>query len=81
MISRDKALRTLLEMEEIPSSDLNSAVRAEIEQIPDDLWRPYRGRQIAQTVHFLNRTNNAFRLIVHRKPLQSSLPGVDHRLV
>ena len=57
-------------------ADLNSAVRAEIEQIPDDLWRPYRGGQIAETVHCMNRTNNAFRLIVHRKPLQASLPGL-----
>jgi hypothetical protein len=33
-----------------------------IEQIPDELWRPYRGGQIAETVHCMNRTHNAFRL-------------------
>jgi len=58
-------------------ADLDCAVRSAIEQIPDDLWRPYRGGQIAETVHCMNRTNNAFRLIVHRKPLQSSLPGLE----
>jgi hypothetical protein len=57
-------------------ADLDRAVREVIEQIPDELWRPYRGGQIAETVHCMNKTNNAFRLIVHRKPLQSSLPGL-----
>jgi hypothetical protein len=42
-------------------------VRA-IKSLPEGEWRPYRGGHIAETVHCMNRTKKAFRLIVVRRP-------------
>ncbi len=58
-------------------ADLDSAVRKVIEAIPDSSFRPYRGGHIAETVHTMNKTHSAFRLIVVRNPVQTSLPGVE----
>ena len=51
-------------------ADLDSAVLAVIAAIPEDEWRPYQNGHIAETVHTMNATRNAFRLVVIRRPVQ-----------
>ncbi len=53
--------------------DLDQAVKTVIETIPAGEWRPYQNGQIAETVHCMNETNQAFRLIVMRRPVQQPL--------
>ena len=55
------------------TADLDVAVKREIKHLPEGAWKPYRtpegiatDRQIAETVHALNGTPQAFRLIVLR---------------
>ncbi len=58
-------------------ADLDSAVREAIGMIPESAWRPYREGWIAETVHTMNKTPNAFRLIVVKKRIQLSLLALD----
>ena len=57
-------------------ADLDCAVLDAIAAIPDDEWKPY-GKSvctmIAETVHCMNNTRKAFRLIVLRRPCQQKL--------
>jgi len=55
------------------TADLDAAVKREIQNLPASAWRPYRtaegvvtDREIAATVHTMNGTKQAFRLIVLR---------------
>ena len=55
------------------TADLDRAVKREIRHLPETAWTPYRtgeglatDRQIAETVHTMNGTEQAFRLIVLR---------------
>jgi hypothetical protein len=55
------------------TADLDAAVKGEIQNIPASAWQPYRtaegiatDREIAETVHTMNETKQAFRLIVLR---------------
>jgi hypothetical protein len=55
------------------TADLDVAVKREIQNLPETAWQVYRtadgmatDRQIAETVHTLNDTDQAFRLIVLR---------------
>ena len=57
-------------------ADLDPAVRDAIGMIPDTDWRPYRDGHIAETVHTMNKTHNAFRLIVVRERIPLSLPAL-----
>jgi hypothetical protein len=57
------------------TADQNRAVKREIQHLPESAWAPYRtadgtatDRQIAETVHSMNGTEEAFRLIVLRWP-------------
>jgi hypothetical protein len=57
------------------TADLDAAVKREIQSLPEKAWTPYRtpddiatDRQIAETVHTMNGTEQAFRLIVLRWP-------------
>ena len=57
------------------TADLDVAVKREIQNLPETAWQAYRtaddiatDRQIAETVHTLNGTPQAFRLIVLRWP-------------
>lgn len=54
---------------------LDAAVKREIEHLPEGAWQPYRtaddiatDREIAETVHSMNGSEQAFRLIVLRWP-------------
>ena len=55
------------------TADLDAAVKREIKNLPASAWQPYRtaaglatDREIAETVHTMNETKQAFRLIVLR---------------
>jgi hypothetical protein len=57
------------------TADLDVAVKREIANLPEAAWQPYRtpediatDREIAETVHSMNGTEQAFRLIVLRWP-------------
>src|SRR5579875_906707 len=57
------------------TADLDAAVKREIRNLPETAWQPYRTtegvateREIAETVHTMNGTEQAFRLIVLRWP-------------
>jgi len=53
--------------------DLDEAVKKLISAMKDDEWRPYQNGFIGETVHCMNKTKEAFRLVVIRRPFQSSL--------
>lgn len=57
------------------TADLDAAVKREIQNLPATAWQAFRtaegiatDRQIAETVHTMNETKQAFRLIVLRWP-------------
>lgn len=58
-------------------ADLDKAVLGTIKAIPEEEWRPYKGGHIADTVHSMNKTKKAFRLIVIRKPYQRKMFGEE----
>jgi hypothetical protein len=67
-------------------ADLDEAVVGAIGAIPDDHWTPYKNGLIAETVHCMNKTKKAFRLIVLRRPYQSTLftehhPRLTHTVI
>ncbi len=64
-------------MRYVIGADLDCAVRTVIEAIPGSSFRPYRGGHIAETVHTMNKTDSAFRLIVVKVPIQTSLPEME----
>jgi len=65
------------EMEFAIGADLDEAVMRAIESLPEGEWRPYRGGHIAETVHCMNRTKKAFRLVVVRRSYQQGLFGQE----
>ena len=54
-------------------ADLDQAVVRAIEGIGGHEWHAYRNGSIAETVHCMNKTDKAFRLVVIRRPYQSGL--------
>ena len=54
-------------------ADLDTSVLTAIEAIPDTEWKPYKNGSIAETIHSMEKTEEAFRLIVIRRPYQSTL--------
>ena len=54
-------------------ADLDAAVKGAIASIPPQSWSAYQDGHIAETVHSMNRTRKAFRLIVMRRPAQMDL--------
>jgi hypothetical protein len=55
-------------------ADLDKAVVALIKNIPEQDWRPYKdGSYITETVHSMNKTEKAFRLIIIKRPYQMNL--------
>ena len=67
-------------MEFAIGADLDEAVVRAIKSLPEAQWRPYRGGHIAETVHCMNETKSAFRLIVVRRPYQGTLFGQEEKL-
>jgi len=66
------------DMEFAIGADLDEAVLRAIKSLPESEWQPYRGGHIAETVHCMNRTQKAFRLIVVRRPYQKGLFGQEN---
>ena len=58
-------------------ADLDRAVVRLIRGIPEAEWRPYQDGHIAETVHCMEKTKRAFRLIVVRRPVQQELFSDD----
>ena len=54
-------------------ADLDEAVLDAIRAIPDKDWTPYKNGYIAETIHSMNKTKEAFRLIVIRRTYQSNI--------
>jgi hypothetical protein len=54
-------------------ADLDSAVLAVIRAIGEEDWRLYKHGHIAETVHCMEETDKAFRLVVVRRPVQGEL--------
>jgi hypothetical protein len=54
-------------------ADLDTSVLTAIAAIPEDDWKPYKNGSIAETIHSMEKTEGAFRLIVIRRPYQSTL--------
>jgi hypothetical protein len=54
-------------------ADQDAAVKAAIAAIPESEWKPFRDGEIAETIHCMNKTNKAFRLIVMRRLLEPDL--------
>jgi hypothetical protein len=57
------------------TADIDAAVKREIQKLPETAWKAYQtaegiatDRQIAETVHTMNKTEQAFRLILLRWP-------------
>lgn len=62
-------------------ADLDSAVLVAIRAIPEEDWQLYKDGHIAETVHSMEKTKNAFRLVVVRRPIQGELfDGVNARV-
>jgi hypothetical protein len=53
--------------------DLDVAVKNAIRNMRENEWRPYQNGFIGETVHSMNETKEAFRLVVIRRPYQSNL--------
>jgi len=54
-------------------ADLDEAVLEAIRAIPDKDWKSYKNGYIAETIHSMNKTKEAFRLIVIRRSYQSNI--------
>jgi hypothetical protein len=54
-------------------ADLDEAVLRAIKAISGAEWRAYQNGHIAETVHCMNKSKQAVRLVVIRRPLQQSL--------
>jgi hypothetical protein len=52
---------------------LDQSVKRVITTLKDEEWRPYQNGFIGETVHCMNETKEAFRLVVIRRPYQSNL--------
>ena len=54
-------------------ADQDAAVKAVIATIPQGAWKTFRDGEIAETVHCMNKTGKAFRLIVMRRAQEQDL--------
>ena len=57
----------------IIGADLDTLVLTAIKTIPENDWKPYKNGSIAETIHSMEKTEKAFRLIVICRPYQSTL--------
>ena len=58
-------------------ADLDQAVVRQIKSFSESDWRPYQNGFIAETIHCMNETKEAFRLVVVRRPVQGKLFGEE----
>jgi hypothetical protein len=62
-------------------ADLDKAVLTSIKAIPEGDWKPYQNGSLAETIHAMEKTDKAFRLIVIRRPYQGTLFAEDDEKV
>jgi hypothetical protein len=65
---------------------IDEAVIKAIKKIPQNEWKEYKNGYIAETVHCMNKTEKAFRLLVIRRPYQRNLfteeePGIKYTVI
>lgn len=58
-------------------ADLDGAVMGAIAAIPESAWQPHGEGHVAETVHSMNKTGTAFRLVVIRRPTQGDFFDKD----
>lgn len=56
-------------------ADLDQAVVRQVKSLGSSDWKVYQNGFIAETVHCMNKTKKAFRLVVIRRPVQGRLFG------
>ena len=54
-------------------ADQDAAVKTAIATIPEGEWKRFRDGEIAETIHCMDKTDKAFRLIVMRRPREQDL--------
>lgn len=54
-------------------ADLDASVVKAIEAISEDEWKQYEDGYIAETTHTMNKTDNAFRLVIIKRPVQADM--------
>jgi hypothetical protein len=54
-------------------ADLDTSVLTAIRAIPEGDWKSYKNGYIAETIHCMEKTEKAFRLMVIRRPYQGTL--------
>jgi len=59
------------------TTDLDEAVQKAIREVPEGRWQPFRdrdgfktGREVCETVHTMNDSDHAFRLVLWREPVE-----------
>lgn len=52
---------------------LDSATMSAIDKINDDQWKLYGDKKVAETIHSMEKTDKAFRLIVIKRPVQQTV--------
>jgi hypothetical protein len=62
-------------------ADLDKAVVGAVKTIAEDDWKPYHNGSIAETIHAMEKTDMAFRLIVIRRPYQGTLFGEENEKI
>lgn len=58
---------------------LDSSTLSAINQMNDQQWEAYGDRQIGETVHSMEKTQKAFRLIVIKRPVQKTILPDDQK--
>lgn len=58
-------------------ADLDEAVVSAIRNIPEKDWKPYKNGYITETIHSMEKTEEAFRLVIIRRPFQGTLFARD----
>jgi hypothetical protein len=52
---------------------LDSATMSAIDKMDDDQWKSYGDKKVAETVHSMEKTKKAFRLIIIKRPVQQTV--------
>ena len=52
---------------------LDSATMSAIDQMNDNQWKPYGDKKVGETIHSMEKTDKAFRLIIIKRPLQQTV--------
>jgi len=62
-------------------ADMDVAVKEVVKAIPEGDWVKHEDGFVAETVHTMNKTKRAFRLVVIRRPVQMTLLSGEEKMV